>query len=85
MRRAWLLSPRSSVPLTSPPWIAAVCGAYGFTAESRIAVDAAGRPVGGLAWVPVDDARGRRLLSMPFSEKRVWTASSDEAFMRHRS
>jgi CelD/BcsL family acetyltransferase involved in cellulose biosynthesis len=54
---------------TSPPWIAAVCGAYGFTAESRIAVDAAGRPLGGLAWVPVDDVRGRRLLSMPFSDR----------------
>jgi CelD/BcsL family acetyltransferase involved in cellulose biosynthesis len=54
---------------TSPPWIAAVCGTYGFTAESRIALDAAGAPVGGIAWVPVDDARGRRLLSLPFSDR----------------
>src|SRR3954469_1127361 len=54
---------------TSPPWIAAVCGTYGFTAQSRIAVDAAGAPVGGVAWVAVDDARGRRLLSLPFSDR----------------
>jgi CelD/BcsL family acetyltransferase involved in cellulose biosynthesis len=54
---------------TSPPWIAAVCGTYGFTAESRIAIDAAGTPVGGFAWVPVDDPRGRRLLSLPFSDR----------------
>ncbi len=54
---------------TSPPWIAAVCGTYGFTAESRIAVDAAGVPVGGLPWVTVDDSRGRRLLSLPFSDR----------------
>jgi CelD/BcsL family acetyltransferase involved in cellulose biosynthesis len=54
---------------TSPPWIAAVCGSYRFTAESRIAVDDAGDPVGGFAWVPVDDPRGRRLLSLPFSDR----------------
>lgn len=54
---------------TSPPWIAAVCGTYGFIAQSRIAVDAAGAPVGGVAWVTVDDARGRRLLSLPFSDR----------------
>ncbi len=54
---------------TSPPWIAAVCGTYGFTAESRIAVDTAGVPVGGLSWVTVDDSRGRRLLSLPFSDR----------------
>jgi CelD/BcsL family acetyltransferase involved in cellulose biosynthesis len=54
---------------TSPPWLAAVCGSYGFTAESRIAVDRAGRPVGGLAWVAVDDPRGLRLLSLPFCDR----------------
>jgi hypothetical protein len=46
-----------------------VCGTYGFTAESRVAVDPTGAPVGGLAWVPVDDPRGRRLLSLPFSDR----------------
>jgi CelD/BcsL family acetyltransferase involved in cellulose biosynthesis len=54
---------------TSPPWLAAVCGTYGFTAEARIALDATGDPVGGLAWVPVDDPRGLRLLSLPFCDR----------------
>lgn len=60
--------PGSSL-FTSPPWLAAVCGTYGFTAQSRIALDPAGAPVGGLAWVQVDDPRGRRLLSLPFSDR----------------
>ena len=54
---------------TSPPWLAAVCGSYGFTPQARIAVDGAGRPVGGLAWVAVDDARGLRCLSLPFCDR----------------
>lgn len=54
---------------TAPPWIAAVCGSYAFTAQSRIALDADGRPVGGIAWVDVDDPRGRRRLSLPFSDR----------------
>ena len=66
--RALAAGPGSSL-FTSPPWLAAVCGTYGFTAQSRIALDAAGAPVGGLAWVQVDDPRGRRLLSLPFSDR----------------
>jgi CelD/BcsL family acetyltransferase involved in cellulose biosynthesis len=54
---------------TAPPWIAAVCGTYGFTPQARIALDGSGAPLGGLAWVPVDDARGRRLLSLPFCDR----------------
>jgi CelD/BcsL family acetyltransferase involved in cellulose biosynthesis len=54
---------------TAPPWIAAVCGTYGFTAESRIGLDAAGTPLGGITWVTVDDPRGRRHLSLPFSDR----------------
>ena len=54
---------------TSPPWLAAVCGTYGFTASARVAVDAADRPTGGFAWVDVEDPRGRRRLSLPFSDR----------------
>jgi CelD/BcsL family acetyltransferase involved in cellulose biosynthesis len=54
---------------TSPPWIAAVCRTYGFTPEARVAVDPSGVPIGGLAWVGVDDPRGHRLLSLPFSDR----------------
>ena len=34
---------------TSPPWLAAVCGTYGFAAEARIALDPAGAPTGGFS------------------------------------
>lgn len=69
---------------TSPPWIAAVCGTYGFTPEAQIAVDSSGSAIGGLAWVLVDDPRGPRLLSLPFSDRAdplvadrsVWDAVS---------
>jgi CelD/BcsL family acetyltransferase involved in cellulose biosynthesis len=72
---------------TSPPWINAVCRTYGFTPEACIALDAAGEPVGGFAWVPVQDVRGRRLSSLPFSDRtdplvadpQVWTALLDAA------
>jgi CelD/BcsL family acetyltransferase involved in cellulose biosynthesis len=72
---------------TSPPWISAVCRSYGFTPESRMALDAAGEPVGGFAWVAVQDVRGRRLSSLPFSDRAdplvaeppVWTALLDAA------
>jgi CelD/BcsL family acetyltransferase involved in cellulose biosynthesis len=72
---------------TSPPWIDAVCRSYGFTPEARIALDAAGEPVGGFAWVAVQDVRGRRLSSLPFSDRAdplvadppAWTALLDAA------
>ena len=54
---------------TSPPWIAAVCGTYGFTAESRIAVDTAGAPVGGLSGSRSTTPAAGRLLSLPFSDR----------------
>ncbi len=72
---------------TSPPWIAAVCRTYGFVPQARIALDASGAPVGGLVWVRVDDARGCRLLSLPFCDRAdplvpdltIWNAVSDTA------
>jgi CelD/BcsL family acetyltransferase involved in cellulose biosynthesis len=78
--------PQASL-FTSPPWISAVCRSYGFTPEARIAVDAAGEPVGGFAWVAVEDVRGRRLSSLPFSDRAdplvaeppTWTALLDAA------
>jgi CelD/BcsL family acetyltransferase involved in cellulose biosynthesis len=54
---------------TSPPWIAAVCRTYGFAPQARIAVQPDGAPAGGVAWVSVDDARGHRLLSLPFCDR----------------
>lgn len=72
---------------TSPPWIAALSGTYAFAPEARIALDANGAPIGGLACVHVDDARGSRVLSLPFSDRAdppvpdlsTWEAVSGDA------
>ncbi|MGQ0483548.1 MAG: lipid II:glycine glycyltransferase FemX [Pseudonocardia sp.] len=54
---------------TSPPWIQAVCESYDFTPHARISVDPAGRPLGGFAWVAIDDIRGARISSLPFCDR----------------
>lgn len=64
-----LATGRGASLFTSPPWISAVCRSYGFTPEARIALDPAGEPVGGFAWVTVEDVRGRRHSSLPFSDR----------------
>jgi CelD/BcsL family acetyltransferase involved in cellulose biosynthesis len=61
-------SPAGSL-FTSPPWISAVCGTYGFRPEARVAVDGTGAPVAGFTWAVVDDLRGTRMVSLPFSDR----------------
>ncbi len=73
---------------TSPPWISAVSGAYGFEPTARVAVDPAGRPVGGMPWVDVRDLRGARRLALPFCDRAdpivtgadTWEDVAAEAF-----
>ena len=80
-------SPEGSL-FTCPPWISAVSAAYGFEPTARVALDPAGRPVGGLAWVDVRDLRGARRLALPFSDRAdpigtgagPWCDVSAEAF-----
>lgn len=54
---------------TSPPWITAVSDTYDQTPSARVLVDGSGRPRAGMAWTDVDDLRGRRRLSLPFSDR----------------
>lgn len=63
---------------TSPPWIRAVCDTYGFTPQARITVDGDGRARDGFAWVEINDIRGDRRISLPFSD-RVEPIVSDRA------
>lgn len=53
---------------TSPPWISALCEEYAFRPQARVLTDA-GRPTAGFCWVPIDDLRGPRISSMPFSDR----------------
>jgi CelD/BcsL family acetyltransferase involved in cellulose biosynthesis len=66
--RQLALGPQGSV-FTSPPWIDAVCGTYGFTPAASIRLGWDGAPRAGLAWVPISDIRGDRLSSLPFSDR----------------
>jgi CelD/BcsL family acetyltransferase involved in cellulose biosynthesis len=54
---------------TSPAWLDAMCATYGLRPEARVTVDAEGCAVGGFAWVPIEDMRGPRLSSLPFSDR----------------
>jgi len=73
---------------TSPPWIRAVSESYGFTPQARIELDADGNPRNGFVWVEIDDIRGDRLVSIPFSDRAepilsdpaVWSSLAEDAF-----
>ncbi len=54
---------------TSPPWITAVCESYDFRPDAEVALDDDGRPVGGFAWVEIEDLRGRRRSALPFCDR----------------
>ena len=54
---------------TSPRWIRAVCGTYGFTPTARVVLDPDGHTRAGVAWALVDDLRGTRRVALPFSDR----------------
>jgi CelD/BcsL family acetyltransferase involved in cellulose biosynthesis len=64
----------------SPPWIEAICAAYGFKPEGWVVRDRSGRAIGGAAIVDVEDIRGRRLVSLPFCDRADPFAPSPEAW-----
>jgi CelD/BcsL family acetyltransferase involved in cellulose biosynthesis len=73
---------------TSPPWLTALSGTYGFEPQGRLQIDSSGTPVAGLAWADVDDLRGARRLALPFSDRAdpvvtdtdTWRTVSRDAF-----
>ena len=67
---------------TSPPWIGAVCDTYGLEPTAQVAVDASGRPTGGVAWVDVDDLRGHRRLALPFCDRADPIVADLDAWLR---
>ena len=75
-----LLHQSSAGLFHSPPWLRALSEAYGFTVRAYCATDAAGEPVGGLAFCEIADALGRRLVSVPFSDVCDPLVSSPEAW-----
>lgn len=67
--RRWQTISAGGSVFTSPPWIRAVCDCYGFSPQARITVDGEGKPSNGFAWVHINDLRGDRLVSLPFSDR----------------
>ncbi|MFN8089626.1 MAG: GNAT family N-acetyltransferase [Mycobacterium sp.] len=73
---------------TSSPWIRAVSESYGFAPQARVALDAEGIPRSGFAWVEIEDIRGERLVSLPFSDRAepilsdpsIWPLLAEDAF-----
>jgi CelD/BcsL family acetyltransferase involved in cellulose biosynthesis len=68
---------------TSPPWVDAVCGTYGFVPDARVSVGPSGRPLGGVAWVDVqDDVLGHRRQALPFCDRADPVAADADEWAR---
>jgi CelD/BcsL family acetyltransferase involved in cellulose biosynthesis len=52
----------------SPAWLRVLQDTYGFPLRASMLRGAAGDPLGGLVYAEVDDIRGPRLVSLPFSD-----------------
>ena len=58
----------SAVVFHSRAWIAALKDTYGLEPRAYVVVGEAEAPLGGIAFCEIDDALGRRLVSLPFSD-----------------
>jgi hypothetical protein len=52
----------------SPLWLRALADGFGLSATARVVEDATGMTTSGLAYVEVDDEKGERTVSLPFSD-----------------
>lgn len=52
----------------SPAWARVLADGYGLDVRAFLVVDERGTPVAGLPYVDVDGPRGRRIVSLPFSD-----------------
>lgn len=67
-RWADLVAERRSDVFHSPAWARVLVDGYGFDVRARLLLDTAGRPLSGIPYVDVDDVRGSRRISLPFSD-----------------
>jgi CelD/BcsL family acetyltransferase involved in cellulose biosynthesis len=59
--------PKAGV-FNSPQWMRVLGDTYGFDVKAHVVVNGEGAPLAAVPFVPVDDARGRRIASLPFSD-----------------
>ena len=57
-----------STLFSSRPWLRAVSNTYGLKPRARVASNPSGEPIAAVAYCPVDDVLGQRLISFPFSD-----------------
>lgn len=62
------LQPHGGSLFTTSAWITAVTEVYGLTPSARLLIDQDGTARAGIAYCVVDDLRGRRVVSFPFSD-----------------
>lgn len=67
-RWADLVAEQRSDVFHSPAWARVLEDGYGFDVRARLLLDAAGRPLAGIPYVDIDDLRGSRRVSLPFSD-----------------
>lgn len=67
-RWADLVAEQRSDVFHSPAWARVLSDGYGFDVRARLVPDSAGQPVAGIPYVDVDDFRGSRRISLPFSD-----------------
>jgi CelD/BcsL family acetyltransferase involved in cellulose biosynthesis len=60
-------SHESASLFNSPRWIGAISDTYGFVPTARVLI-VDNQPVAGVSWSTIDDVRGERRVSMPFSD-----------------
>jgi CelD/BcsL family acetyltransferase involved in cellulose biosynthesis len=63
-----LVEQRRTSVFHSPAWLRVLQDTYGFPLRASMLRAAAGDPLGGLLYAEVDDIRGPRLVSLPFSD-----------------
>jgi CelD/BcsL family acetyltransferase involved in cellulose biosynthesis len=67
-RWAELVATQPTDVFNSPAWARVLEDAYGFEVRAKVVLDEDDRPVAGMAYVDVEDLRGRRIVSLPFSD-----------------
>jgi CelD/BcsL family acetyltransferase involved in cellulose biosynthesis len=52
----------------SPEWMKVLTATYGFTVRAYVILDNIGGPVAGIPFCRIEDIRGKRIVSLPFSD-----------------
>jgi len=63
-----LVRQKESDVFESPEWINVIANTYGFNILAQVLVDGSNQPVAGIQYCIIEDMRGKRIASFPFSD-----------------